>query len=177
MVTDINGSVDYLSTHGDLEAFEAFSKAAQMISSSVVQGSGVIIKSMGPRILSMFSDEDAAMLAAAEMHAILASAEFAQAGPLSFNIAIHSGRCLAVESNGNHDYFGHTVDVLGRLGQLAVRGQCLISLDVWDKLSQETRSQFEHFAAERVRTILPASFCQVQYVALELHRLEKKIAA
>lgn len=142
LFTDLKDSTQLYDRIGDLSAYELVQEHFKILSETVSQHEGAIVKTIGDAIMATFPRPEAAVQAAAEMNRKLA--EWNRTRPeadLVLKIGIHEGACIAVSSNDRIDYFGQTVNQAARIQALAGAGEIFLSEAVY---SAQGVSQLGH---------------------------------
>ncbi|HKA22985.1 MAG TPA: DUF5939 domain-containing protein [Blastocatellia bacterium] len=122
LFTDLKGSTALYDQTGDVYAYSLVKEHYKILTESVRQNSGAVIKTMGDAIMATFSTPLDGVRAALEMmqkmkqfNAGLSQPEYA----LGLKIGLHEGSALAVNAEDRLDYFGHSVNVASRVQGLA----------------------------------------------------------
>jgi class 3 adenylate cyclase len=81
------------------------------------------VKTVGEGLVAAFSESLAAVRAAIDLPAVLASKEITKS--LRLRLGVHRGPAMAATLNGHLDYFGTTVNIASELPRL-IRGDELV---------------------------------------------------
>jgi len=129
LFTDLVGSTSMYEREGDAVAYALVRAHFERLFVVVEKHEGRVVKTVGDAVMASFPS---ALLAAeaglAAVDAIRAlSVDDARARGLALRVGVHLGPCLAVEANGNIDYFGRTVNVAARVESLGGRDELVLS--------------------------------------------------
>jgi class 3 adenylate cyclase len=132
LFSDLAGSTALYTHAGDAVAFRVVSEHFALLSTIVAAHEGAIVKTIGDAVMAVFSDEAAAVRAAAAMLAAYVS--FRRTNPdaasTDLKIGLFAGPCYAVTANAQLDYFGQTVNLAARLLGLAKAGEVVVPEEV-----------------------------------------------
>jgi class 3 adenylate cyclase len=126
LFTDVRGSTRLYRDIGDAVAFARIREHFDVLRNAIVLENGVVVKTIGDAVMAVFETPAAgvrAILRAAEM----LGAEPEGLQPVQLKAGLHYGPCIAVTLNDALDYFGSTVNIAARLGELAHGGDIVIS--------------------------------------------------
>jgi class 3 adenylate cyclase len=126
LFTDVRGSTRLYRDIGDAVAFARIREHFDVLRTAVTRENGVLVKTIGDAVMAVFETPEAgvrAVIRAAEL--LGASPEGVQ--PVQLKAGLHYGPCIAVTLNDALDYFGSTVNVAARLGELADGGEIVVS--------------------------------------------------
>jgi class 3 adenylate cyclase len=127
LFTDIKGSTSLYERIGDFNAYALVREHFALLREIVAARHGAIVKTMGDAIMASFANPASALEAAAVMRQ-----QSRQAGKeLTLKIGLHSGGCVAVESNEQLDYFGQTVNLASRVQAVAEAGEIVCTESVY----------------------------------------------
>jgi class 3 adenylate cyclase len=126
LFTDLKGSTRLYRDAGDAPAFGRVMEHFDVLRAAVTARDGTIVKTIGDAIMAVFVTPEAALAAALEAGRSL-GAGAAGDPPLVLKAGVHVGPCLTVTLNGQLDYFGTTVNVAARLGDLSRGGDIVVS--------------------------------------------------
>jgi adenylate cyclase len=126
LFTDVRGSTRMYRDIGDAVAFARIREHFDVLRAAVVLENGVVVKTIGDSVMAVFQTPAAAVRAVLRAAEVLGSApEGVQ--PVQLKAGLHYGPCIAVTLNDTLDYFGSTVNIAARLGELADGGDIVIS--------------------------------------------------
>ncbi|MBK8205482.1 MAG: adenylate/guanylate cyclase domain-containing protein [Planctomycetes bacterium] len=129
LFTDVVGSTALYNSLGDAKAFALVRTHFDILHEIVEKFRGAIVKTIGDAIMAVFTRPDAALQAAAELHAH-ANAYVRQQGHtagVQLKVGLHVGPCIAVTLNERLDYFGTTVNLAARVQHLSEGGDIMVS--------------------------------------------------
>lgn len=118
LFTDLKGSTALYDQTGDIEAYTLIQEHFQVLGTIVARHSGALIKTMGDAIMATFSTPLDGVKAALEMQKAIENLGV-EGRPLGLKIGLHEGPALAINNQGNLDYFGQTVNIAARVQGLA----------------------------------------------------------
>ncbi len=126
LFTDVRGSTKLYREIGDAVAFARIREHFDTLRAAVIRENGVLVKTMGDSVMAVFETP------AAGVRAVMRAAELLGEAPdgvqaVQVKAGLHYGPCLAVTLNDTLDYFGSTVNIAARLGELAHGGDIVIS--------------------------------------------------
>ncbi|MEO5510687.1 MAG: DUF5939 domain-containing protein [Longimicrobiales bacterium] len=130
LFTDVRASTRLYRDIGDAVAFAQIRDHFDILRAAVIRENGVVVKTIGDAVMAVFETP------AQGVRAVLRAAE--QLGgvpegvqPVQLKAGLHYGPCIAVTLNDTLDYFGSTVNIAARLGELAHGGDIVISEDAF----------------------------------------------
>jgi len=130
LFTDLKGSTTLYDQTGDVFAYSLVQEHYKILTESVRQNSGAVIKTMGDAIMATFSTPIDGVRAALEMLQRMKdfnSGLSKQEHALGLKIGLHEGSALAVNAEDRLDYFGHAVNVASRVQGLAEVGEICVT--------------------------------------------------
>lgn len=128
LFTDLKGSTAMYERLGDLNAYALVREHFALLSATVQQHSGAIVKTIGDAVMAVFSRPPDAVSAALDILGQIERYNAEHAGPgFILKIGAHCGPSIAVTLNENLDYFGQTVNVAARVQSLADAGEICLS--------------------------------------------------
>jgi class 3 adenylate cyclase len=131
LFSDLKGSTSLYNRVGDIRAYQIVREHFALLRDIIAEFGGAIVKTMGDAVMASFAEPLAALEAA-----IVISREIPRIGnedeSLILRIGIHSGPCIAVESNDRLDYFGQTVNIAARVENVAGAGEIVITEAVYN---------------------------------------------
>lgn len=153
LFADVSGSTRLYETLGDTLALKKIGRCISLISDTVTENNGKVIKTIGDEVMSTFPGADAAVLAAAAIQQKI-DQEFPEEGTLvKLRIGLHYGPVVIGES----DVYGDSVNVASHLVKLANPGQILTSKETIDvlqgKFSSRTRDLGQFPVREKQETM------------------------
>jgi len=129
LFTDLKGSTAMYDKIGDLNALSLVREHFALLRGIIAAYHGAVVKTMGDAVMASFSDPVSALQAAAVMRR-----ETLKAGggeKLSIKIGVHSGPCIAIDTNDQLDYFGQTVNIASRVQAVAAGGEIVCTEAVY----------------------------------------------
>ena len=130
--TDLCDSTRMYNQIGDAVAFGHVLHHFDHIKEAIDAEGGAIVKTIGDSVMAVFTRPAPAVRAVLRAREMLASSAWDGAVPLRLKVGIHYGPCIAVTLNDRLDYFGTTVNLASRLGDLAPQGGLVLSQAVLD---------------------------------------------
>jgi class 3 adenylate cyclase len=128
LFTDLKGSTAMYERLGDLNAYALVREHFALLSATVQQHCGAIVKTIGDAVMAVFSRPSDAVSAALDILGQIERYNAEHAAPgFILKIGAHCGPSIAVTLNENLDYFGQTVNVAARVQSLADAGEICIS--------------------------------------------------
>lgn len=128
LFTDIKGSTSLYERIGDFNAYALVREHFALLREIVAVRQGAIVKTMGDAIMASFANPADALEAATVMR----QASQEASAELTLKIGLHSGPCVAIESNEQLDYFGQTVNLAARVQTAAEAGEIVCTEAVYD---------------------------------------------
>lgn len=115
MFTDLKDSTPMYERLGDAPAFALVRDHFAILIDEVRKCEGAVVKTIGDAVMAVFSSNTDALQAAIGIQRRIHSEHPA----VSVKIGLHSGPCIAVNSNDKLDYFGTTVNRAARIQGMA----------------------------------------------------------
>ena len=131
LFTDLEGSTPLYERVGDLRALELVRDHFGRLEEVVRRQRGAVVKTIGDAVMAVFAEPERALAAAAGMSRAVRRID-ADGGHLVLNVGIHSGACVAIDTNHQIDYFGSAVNIASRVQGAAKGGEILATDEVWD---------------------------------------------
>ena len=122
LFTDLKGSTALYDQTGDVFAYNLVQEHYQILTASVRENAGAVIKTMGDALMATFSSPLDGVNAALEMMEKMKPFNtrlLRDNHTLGLKIGLHEGSALAVNAEDRLDYFGQTVNVAARVQALA----------------------------------------------------------
>jgi class 3 adenylate cyclase len=131
--TDLKGSTALYERIGDLNAFALVQQHFQRLIAATVGHDGAVVKTLGDAVMAAFLTPADAVRAALRMQAETERFnETRSARDFILKVGIHRGAAIAVTLNERLDYFGQTVNIASRVGDLAQGGEICMTTEVHD---------------------------------------------
>ncbi len=128
LFSDLKGSTSLYNRVGDVRAFQMVREHFALLRDVIAEFGGAVVKTMGDAVMASFAEPLPALEAALVINREIAAMEHDE--ELVLRIGIHSGPCIAVESNDSLDYFGQTVNLAARVENVAGAGEIVITDEV-----------------------------------------------
>ena len=125
MFTDLRSSTALYRERGDAPAYVLVRDHFEVISESVARHHGAVVKTIGDAVMVVFTHLADALDAGLYIHRAF-SAQGVQSQGVVVKIGVHEGPCIAVNLNGQLDYFGTNVNTAVRLGSQGQGGDVLV---------------------------------------------------
>lgn len=134
LFTDLKSSTAMYEKVGDAVAFALVRDHFKLLFEIVAAEQGGLVKTIGDAVMASFSQPAHALRAALRMHEQLGAFNVHEKPPfpVRLKIGLHSGPCIAVNSNDRLDYFGTTVNMAARIQNESV-GDDIVLLDTLAK--------------------------------------------
>src|SRR5215216_2648548 len=134
LFTDLKGSTALYDRTGDVFAYNLVQQHYRLLTESVRENSGAVIKTMGDAIMATFSSPLDGVKAALEMMDKMGpfNSRLRQENrALGLKIGLHEGPALAVNAEDRLDYFGQTVNIAARVQALAQAHEICVTEQVF----------------------------------------------
>lgn len=126
LFTDLKGSTALYERVGDFRAYGLVRDHFNLLRDIIASRGGAMVKTIGDAVMASFAEPTPALEAAVDMHQRIGGV-----GDLHLKIGLHSGPCIAVESNERLDYFGQTVNIASRVQGVANADQIVCTEPVF----------------------------------------------
>jgi len=123
LFADVSGSTRLIETAGDAVALKAIARCIERLRKAAESTGGRVVKTIGDEVMVLFATPDAAVQAAAKMHATIAALPAVGDTKLGVHVGFHSGPVIQVEK----DVLGETVKLASKLVEQAQKGQTITS--------------------------------------------------
>lgn len=131
MFTDLRSSTALYLEKGDAEAYALVRDHFGVISDLVADHHGAVVKTIGDSIMAVFLEPANALAVAFDIHRAFSS-QHEKHAELVIKVGIHAGPCIAVNLNGQLDYFGTTVNAAVRLGAHSLGGDVVVAANLFE---------------------------------------------
>jgi class 3 adenylate cyclase len=131
LFTDLKNSTRLYREIGDATAFGRVMNHFDVLTKSITEHDGAIVKTIGDAVMAVFRQPGSALMAVLQAQRALANPSEGTM-PLLLKAGIHSGPCIAVTLNERLDYFGSTVNLAARLEGLSSGADVIISRAIYD---------------------------------------------
>jgi adenylate cyclase len=140
LFADISGSTRLYETLGDALARQRVSECLALLTETITQRTGTVIKTIGDEVMCTFPNAEVAVQAACAMQESLAERAALSKTSLTIRVGLHYGPAL-VEAG---DVFGDAVNLAARIVGLAKANQILTSRQTVDSLPATMRTMTRH---------------------------------
>jgi adenylate cyclase len=123
LFADVSGSHKLIETAGNAVALKAIARCLACLSTAAESTGGRVVKTIGDEVMVLFDTPDAAVEAAAKMHASIDALPAVSGTKLAVHVGFHSGPVIQVEK----DVLGDTVKLASKLVEQAQQGQTITS--------------------------------------------------
>src|SRR2546430_797863 len=123
LFADVSGSTRLIETAGDAVALKAIARCIERLRTAAESTGGQVVKTIGDEVMVLFPTPDAAVEAAAKMHASINALPAVGDTKLGVHVGLHSGPVIQVEK----DVLGDTVKLAAKLVEQAQKGQTITS--------------------------------------------------
>jgi adenylate cyclase len=123
LFADISGSTRLYEALGDARAFAAINGCLDILRRLTAAHSGRVVKTIGDEIMAVFPDVVSAVQAACEMQHVVSAQAPIDNACVSIRIGFHFGPVL--QSSGDGDVFGDTVNIAARMAEIAKAQQII----------------------------------------------------
>lgn len=134
--SDLRGSTTLYHKVGDAQAYRWVCEHFKVLFEAAARHNGNAVKTIGDGVMGVFADPLDALRSMADALAGLAelNTRLGLAGDdrLTLKLGLHAGPCIVVTLNGRLDYFGETVNIAARLGELAKGNDVVLSHAILD---------------------------------------------
>ena len=129
--TDLEASTALYERVGDLRALELVREHFARLHEVVSRHRGALVKTIGDAVMAAFGEPERALAAAAGMNRSMRRID-ADGERLRVNVGVHSGACVAIQTNHQIDYFGSAVNMAARVQGAAKGGEILVTEAVFN---------------------------------------------
>ena len=165
LVTALDQAGDLYQELGDARAFALLHEHFRLLDERIRREGGTLVKTVGAGLVAAFSASVAAVRAAIDLPAVLASKEITKS--LRLRIGVHRGPAMAATLNGHLDYFGTTVNIANELPHLIRGGELVLTPAVAGDLPVAALLQASGLG-EILTTSLPGLPCPLHCVTIHL---------
>lgn len=145
--SDVCQSSRLYEVHGDVKALEIVGRAMTVMSEVVRDYDGVVLRTMGDEVFSVFSSAEQAVLAARRMHQAVREDPVLASHQVALRIGLNYGE--VVQEGG--DVFGDAVNLAARMATLAKEQQILTTGNTVASLPEGLRSYLRRLGRMRVK--------------------------
>jgi len=115
MFTDLKDSTAMYDQFGDTVSYNIVREHFKLLFGTIENHHGVVIKTIGDAVMASFIKTEDAIKASLEIFQNFLDRIWDPAGKLEIKIGLHRGPVIVVNSNEQHDYFGHHVNIASRI--------------------------------------------------------------
>ena len=131
MFSDIRGFSTFTAREGDRAASRLSQRHVRLLRDRIVQGGGVLIKTLGDGIMAAFASSDEAVETAIDVQRAIRSENQSAEGDVDIDVGIGLSFGTPVMMDG--DLIGHAVNLAQRISSEAKGGQILASSPVCER--------------------------------------------
>jgi class 3 adenylate cyclase len=133
LFSDLKGSTAIYEQIGDAPAFARVRDHFTVMQGIIGRWRGAQVKTIGDAVMAVFPVVDDAVEAAFEIQREFTLGMINRGSPmLKVKLGLHRGACIAVNANGQLDYFGSTVNVAARVQNESIGGDLVITPEIHD---------------------------------------------
>ena len=153
--SDLRNSTQLYENAGDAPAYGRVRRHFDFLFERIETNNGAIVKTIGDAVMAIFYVPENALRAAIAIQNDVA--DFNQSLPdgesLVIKIGLHHGPAIAVNSNGQLDYFGRVVNIASRVGDasegddIVLSGECFSQTAVQELVADSTM-EIQEFQAQ-----------------------------
>jgi len=115
MFTDLKDSTAMYNQFGDTVSYNIVREHFKLLFVTIENHHGVVIKTIGDAVMASFIKTEDAIKASLEIFQNFLDRIWDPAGRLEIKIGLHRGPVIVVNSNEQHDYSGHHVNIASRI--------------------------------------------------------------
>ena len=123
LFADVSGTHKLIETAGNAVAHTAIARCIDRLRKAAESTGGRVVKTIGDEVMVLFDTPDAAVEAAAKMHASIDTLPAVGGTKLAVQVGFHSGPVIQVDK----DVLGDTVNLAAKLVEQAQSGQTITS--------------------------------------------------
>jgi class 3 adenylate cyclase len=153
MFTDLRGSTEMYDQAGDIQAYRLVQEHFHLLTKTVRDYKGAIVKTMGDAIMATFSTPTEGLLASLEMLKKIEGMNIAwkkEGYEIGLKVGLNEGSALAVVNDERLDYFGQSVNIAARVQGLASSGEIWVSESIWDAPGTQAEIHKAGFHSEKL---------------------------
>lgn len=136
LFTDLRGSTAIYAERGDPKAYQMVREHFNILMQAIEQHHGVLVKTIGDSVMASFSFAPDAVRAASQAQDVLKQRVSEIGGELVLKAGVHAGTCLAVNLNGQLDFFGGAVNTAARVQGLSNGGDVVVTGEVFSEMKE-----------------------------------------
>ncbi|MCP4345400.1 MAG: adenylate/guanylate cyclase domain-containing protein [Desulfobacterales bacterium] len=157
MFTDLKGSTAMYDEAGDMFAYKLIKEHFKLLSESVRNHSGAIVKTMGDAVMATFVSPLNGLLCALDMIQKIdrLNKEWDQHGyRIGLKVGLNNGPALTVVNDERLDYFGQSINVAARIQGLAGADEIYLSDSVYKDAGAEQLISSHGYVSECEEALL-----------------------
>lgn len=133
LFTDLKDSTAMYERVGDAPAYGRVHRHFDFLTDCFRRHEGGIVKTIGDAVMASFPSTADALRGALEVQQRVDTfnAELGQGAVIVIKIGLHHGSAIAVNANGQMDYFGRTVNIAARIQGLSAGGDIVLAEALW----------------------------------------------
>lgn len=139
LFTDLRGSTAIYATRGDPRAYKMVREHFDILTVAIENNRGALVKTIGDAVMASFASGAEAVCAAFAAHAALQARIEQIGGELVLKAGVHAGTCLAVNLNGQLDFFGGAVNTAARVQGLSDGNDVVVTDEVFAELESSVQ--------------------------------------
>jgi class 3 adenylate cyclase len=172
LFTDLKDSTALYERVGDAPAYGRVHRHFDFLVECCRHHEGGVVKTIGDAVMASFPSPQAALRAALEMQQGIGAfnAALGLAEPIVVKVGLHHGPAIAVNANGQMDYFGRTVNLAARIQGLSAGGdvvlaEALLAEPALQAVLGEVPCKVERFSAPLKGIAGEAALCRLRLEA------------
>ncbi|WP_438448246.1 adenylate/guanylate cyclase domain-containing protein [Gorillibacterium sp. sgz5001074] len=141
LFSDLKNSTSFYAQTGDAHAYGQVRNHFDYMSGWIRRHEGALVKTIGDAVMAVFETAGQALEAALDiqLHLPAYNAHLPEKDRVSVKLGLHEGPAIVVNSNGQLDYFGQTVNMASRIQSFSRGGDILME----EKLASRLRTHRE----------------------------------
>jgi class 3 adenylate cyclase len=141
LFTDVVGSTKYFKSRGNLEGRKMLQIHQTLVSESILEHGGILVKTLGDSVMAYFEDPREAIKSAIKIQKRFSdyNQKEAEGDQIHIRIGIHFGYAIIEEK----DIFGDAVNMAAKLVQVVGRDEVFISQEVYDLVKNLSHGLFQ----------------------------------
>lgn len=149
--SDLLESTDLYEREGDVAAYGRVRRHFDVLRHHIAIHNGAVVKTIGDSVMAVFYSPADAVRASLAIQRVAENA-FATGDGFLLRIGLHQGGAIAVNADGNLDYFGRSVNIAARVETASRGGDVVLSEPIWSRpevrrVLAESASSVEPFEA------------------------------
>jgi class 3 adenylate cyclase len=152
MFTDLRGSTEMYDQAGDILAYRLVQEHFHLLTETVRDYKGAIVKTMGDAIMATFSSPTEGLMASLDMLKKIErmNENWRKEGyEIGLKVGLNEGSALAVVNDERLDYFGQSVNIAARVQGLASSGEIWVSESIWNSPGTQDQIKKSGFKTEK----------------------------